>query len=112
MMNFKEHMAVEKWKDVSTEHITILMDFTKAILSKQKESVLFYVGLIFFLIAPFAMATINDFSTDAMISFMIAFVSYIFIWKGFIRKKFYDEEAIKEYKAQLEEFEIVLKYRK
>ena len=111
MMNFKEHMAVEKWKDASTEDIITLRDITKGILSAQKESVLFYVGLAFFLIAPFAMATISGFSTDAMIGFIIAFVSYIFVWKGFIGKKFYDEEAVKEYKAQLEEFETVLKYR-
>ena len=111
MMDFKEHMVVEKWKDTSTEDIITLMELTKGFLSTQKESVLFYVGLVSFLIAPFTMAVIGGFTTDAMIGFIIAFVSYIFVWKGFVRKKFYNEEAAKEFKLQIEELETVLKHR-
>lgn len=111
MMDFKEHMVVEKWKDTSTEDIITLMELTKEFLSAQKESVLFYVGLVFFLIAPFTVAVIGGFTNDAMIGFIIAFVSYIFVWKGFVRKKFYNEEAVKEFKLQIEEFETVLKHR-
>lgn len=110
-MTFKEHMAVEKWKDVPTEDIITLMAITKGFMNSTKESVLFYVGLAFFLVAPLAVTTICGFTTDAMIGFTVAFISYIFVWKFFIRKKFYNEDAINDYKKSIEEFEAVLKYR-
>ena len=110
-MDYRESMVVEKWKDVSTEDVKIIMGFTKSMLKIKSKSFNFYIGLMFFMLIPTVIVFLNKFSINSVFLFTIIFCSYYLIWKIFFEKKFYNTQNEEQIKIQLEEFETVIKYR-
>lgn len=111
-MNFKEHTIVEKWKEVSTEEIKALLDYAKNLKSVKKESFVFYIGLIFFIIPSLIFPFVIGFNKDSMFIITVSFISYYFFWRFYLRAKSFNQNDIKEFELQIDEFETVLKYRK
>ena len=104
-------MIIEKFKDVATEDISLLLDFAKVVYVSKKRSNVFYIGLCFFVLPSTILLIWQRFSFNSISIFTIAFFTYFAFWKFFLEKKYFDKELEKELEAQIEEFEIILKHR-
>jgi|688.fasta_scaffold581939_2 hypothetical protein len=111
-MDYKEHMIIEKWKDVSTEEIVETKKECKRILFYSNEN---YMFILFFLIfmSPSIVCFLFGAPTFAKLILFPSFVGHFFFWFFYLKKAFnYTEEIRESALITKEKCDIVLKSRK
>jgi len=110
MMDFKEHMIVNEWKDTPTENILELRKSAVKLKILNTQWVIFYLCLFVFTLPSVILILTRGYERDFML-FMFNFISYFFIWIFYIKKKVICEGTYKRAVEILNQTDVVLKYR-
>ena len=111
MMNYNEHMVVEKWKDTSIDEIKDFKKNAKKISIMNTEWIMFYAFLMIFVAAPATVLITRGFGRDFEF-FVGMFIVYFGVWKFYIKDRVINKDLGKLAKYAVEEMDIVMKYRK
>ena len=110
MMDYKEHMIVENWKDVSTEDLKISMKSAKRLSIMNTEWIMFYVFLMIFIAAPATVLITRGFGRD--FNFCVGmFIVYALVWNFYLKKKMINKGIKTLADEAVKEIGIAMKYR-
>ena len=110
MMDFKEHIIVNEWKDTPTENILELRKSAVKLKILNTQWIIFYSFLLIFTFPSIVLILTRGYDRDLMI-FTINFILYFFIWIFHLKKKVICEETHKRAIDILNQTAVVLKYR-
>ena len=110
MMDYKEYMVIEKWKDTPIDEIKDFKKNAKKIAIMNTEWVMFYIFLFIFIAAPATVLISRGYGRDFGF-FVGMFIAYYGVWKFYIRNKVINKDLGKLAKDAVEEMDIVLKNR-
>ena len=110
MMDYKDYMIVENWKDVSTEDLKISKKSAKKLSVMNTEWVMFYAFLMIFIAAPATVLITRGFGRDFHF-FVGMFIAYSLVWKFYLKKKMINKGVKQLADEAVKEIDIVMKYR-
>lgn len=109
-MDYKEHMIVEKWKDVSTEEVIKTKKDAKTLLLMTNETYMLILSFLFCMLPVIVLFLVGAFILVKILLFPF-FIIHFCIWFFYLRKNFIDEYIREAASIINNELKIVLKNR-
>ena len=109
-MDYKEHMIIEKWKDVSTEEVIKTKKDAKTLLLLTNETYMLILSFLFFM-SPVIVCFLTGGFILAKILLLPFFIFHIVIWFFYLRKGVINKYTREAASIINDEVDIVLKNR-
>lgn len=109
-MDYKEHMIIEKWKDVPTEEVLKTKKDAKTLLFMTNETYMLLISFLFFMSPVIVCFLVGGFIL-AKILLLPFFISHVIMWFFYIKKNFINKYTREAASIINDEIDIVLKNR-
>jgi hypothetical protein len=110
-MDYKEHMIIEKWKDVSTEEVLKTKKDAKMLLLMTNENYMLILSFLFCMSPVIVLFLVGAFIL-AKILLLPFFILHFCVWFFYVRKNFINKYTREAASIINSEADVVLKNRK